>query len=197
MSVRRVSALGVQKHLATETDPSRGLQASWSCGLLPQLSRRCFKQRSDVTLPPRLWLSLVTQTGAKSQCCLLLTVSLPGSGSLVGAQSPASLLLARLPCDLLTWGLIVSWALEDSQPCLTLPPSVTRWGLGVYGVPMSGEEYTQLLSALARPASQDSSPPSSPTPLSQAEGLSPYSPDANGQMASVPTGPCGTMASGV
>lgn len=40
-------------------------------------------------------------------------------------------------------------------------------------------------------------PPSSPAPLSQAEGLSTCRPDANGQMASVPIGPGGTMASGL
>lgn len=120
MTVIYVPALGSQKHLATETDPRRGLQPGCSCGLLPHLSPRCLKQRSDVMLPPRPWLHLVTQTGAKSQCCLLLAVSLPVSGSLVGARSPASLPLARLPLDLLTWGFIVFWALKGSQPRLTL-----------------------------------------------------------------------------
>lgn len=85
----------------------------------------------------RLRLPPVTQTGAECRCRLPLAMSRPASGSLVGAQLPASPLLAWLPWGLLTWGLTVFWAFEGSQPCLALTPGVPRWGFGV-----QGEEYT-------------------------------------------------------
>ena len=90
VSVTYEPALGIQKHLVMETDPRRDVQPGCSCGLLPHLSPRCSKQRSDIVLSLRPWLHLVTQTGAKSQCCLPLAVSLPVSGILVGARPSAS-----------------------------------------------------------------------------------------------------------
>lgn len=141
-------------------------------------------------LPPRVWLPLVTQTGAECQCCLLLAVSLSISGSLVGARPPASLLLAWLSGDLLIWGLVVFWAFEGPQPC----PALTSW-CGQVGIRGKCGGIHLTLQSLGQ-AAQGSAPPSSPAPLSQAGSLSTYSPDANGQMALVPAGPGSIVASG-